>query len=664
MNSALNLSRNATAALLLSSSLAVGLHSSHMALWMWGLWALAVAWRIGIHVGRLGYPNAWLKALAVGCASLGVAFSAGFKFSLEMTASFLLAAALLKLLEMKSTRDGLWVLWLSYFVLGVGFLFDQSLWTALYAALVIWLQTTTWVLLQSRTVHANVRNGAKLSLALLALALPLMVVLYLFFPRLSPLWAISLHSSQAKTGLSSEMTLGDITALGQSDELVFRASFNEGLPARNTLYWRALVLDEYDGKRWQSRTLPEVQWFDPSQPLPESSYLEYDIIQEAQGERWVYGLTHAYPLEPGLGVTDDDRLVPRRPVQSRLRYRARSYAEPWWLQDHRTLNAGEYQRYTALPKGYNPQTIEWAQSTRAQHGSDQAWLKWVLTYFQQQPFYYSLTPPAMGQNEVDAFLFTERRGFCAHYAGALVVILRAAGVPARMVTGYQGGEWHQSEHYLTVRQYDAHAWVDLWLPDQGWISVDPTAVVAPDRIEFGLQRAVADEGSFLQSRPFSSHRYQHIAWLNQLRLQLDSLNYYWQRWVLSYDRERQRSLWRDWFQIHSVQNALQWLISLFLGVMALVALLMLIRKPMQHVAPWYRDWQRLQRVGQTFGVMANNSESPMQYLARLNAQWPEPKSELIELSQHLEQALYGDGQGMETLPQRIKQSIRVLKRNR
>src|SRR5690606_34547344 len=255
-------------------------------------------------------------------------------------------------------------------------------------------------------------------------------------------------------------------------------------------------------------------------------------------------------------------------------------------------------------------------------------------------FYYTLQPPVMATDEVDDFLFNARRGFCAHYAGALVFVARAAGIPARVVTGYQGGEWNDESRYLTVRQFDAHAWAEVWLPGEGWVMVDPTAAVAPDRIQYGLEQAVAEEGTFLQQQLFSTHKLRGISWINRLRLEFDSLNYYWQLWVLSYDNQRQKNLWQSVLGIRDYQNALYMLGSSFMVFFVLASLWVGWRLRPQPPSAFMLAWQRLQVRGQRLGVEPLAGETAAQYCQRLAQAAPGSAALLHWLGQEVNRVLY------------------------
>merc|ERR1711879_616729 len=361
----------------------------------------------------------------------------------------------------------------------------------------------------------------------------LMLVFYLFFPRLSPLWSMTLQSNKAYTGLSGEMSPGDIASLSRSDGLAFRVTFDDGLePERNHLYWRGVVLDRYDGRTWRfSKDDRTVNWFPrvyASNTANDDEITRYEIIQEPTAKHWLFTLKHGTALERGTGVTSTGLLVSKRPVHQRKRYQGVSDPYNPMLS---SLRARQRRHNLSLPDAVNPRARAWAERQFSTAADPMAFAVQVMEHFNQQEYFYTLSPPELGSNDIDAFLFDTRQGFCAHYAGALVFLARSVGIPARVVAGYQGGEWNPQEKYLTVRQFDAHAWTELWIDGKGWLRVDPTAAVAPERIESGLEAALKEEQSFLEGDLLSPHRFRGINWVNSIRMKLDSLNYLWHRWV-------------------------------------------------------------------------------------------------------------------------------------
>lgn len=655
--------RSALLWILVASLAAMLPHSQHLPIGMWGLAALVTGWRWLTHLGRVSYPGRWVKAVAVVLASAGVVVAFGRSLSLESAAAFLLAANMLKLLEMRYRRDVYVSLFLSFFVLGVGLLFDQGILSALYAIIVVWLLVCALV-----AVHRNPQrvartgdNGrlAKASGMILLSSLPMMLVLYLLFPRLAPLWSFNLQSEKARTGLSETMAPGDIADLSQSDEVAFRVSFgNDQLPDRAELYWRGLVLDQYDGRRWaptkgQIWGKRDTDWYPGKRVLPDDpAVIAYDIIQEPTGERWLFAIRGIGLEQERTGLTADERLVSRQPVHNRIRYRVKSLPSLALSPD--VLSLTERQQSLALPDDSNPRSRAFAARLRGQSADDGSFLLALMANFRTQPFYYTLRPPALGDNDIDAFMFDSRRGFCAHYAGAFVFMARAAGIPARIVAGYQGGDWNAAEKYLTVHQYDAHAWAEAWLPHQGWVRFDPTAMVAPERISLGLEAAVKEEGSFLEKQTFSMQKFKGFGLLNALRLQFDNLNYYWMSWVLAYDKEQQKNFLQNVLQLGDYENGL-YLLGASFGLFFVLASVLLWwnNRPLPQT-PFMKAWRQLQARGEKAGIQPQTGETSSAYLNRLMQAFPQKSADIQELSRAINAALYEQGAVSKALLRKIK----------
>ncbi|WP_426142784.1 transglutaminaseTgpA domain-containing protein [Pseudomonas sp. DWP3-1-2] len=506
------------------------------------LWLVCTLWRIQISRMRVRIPGTWIKSgLLVGTAG-GVYLARGSLVGLDAGAALLIAAFVLKMLEMQTRRDALVLIFLGFFCVVVGYLFEDNLLWAAFTLLPVSTLLAALIGLQQTDTPAKPAGSFKLALALLLQAVPLMLVLFLFFPRLEPLWSLPQPGNKALTGLSDSMAPGDIAQLSKSAALVFRASFEGAIPARNQLYWRSLTLEQFDGRRWsqaaRAQTVQLAQW------QKQGDALRYSIVMEPSGRPWLSTLDVGQTDLPDVRQMSDFRLQRRRPVEQSLLYSVSSWPEA--IRDGQFSENIQRQDVQLPPKG-NPQARQWANDLLRNHPRPDALVDAVLAYFRTESFHYTLKPPTLGPENIDSFLFDSRRGFCAHYAGAMTFVLRAAGIPARVVAGYQGGELNPEGNYLTVRQFDAHAWVEYWQPGSGWRSVDPTAAVAPQRIEQGLEQALAADEVFLDDSPMSALRYRNVPWINALRLSWDNLNYGWQRWVLGYQGQQQLQVLDRWF---------------------------------------------------------------------------------------------------------------------
>ncbi|HXR02948.1 MAG TPA: DUF3488 and transglutaminase-like domain-containing protein [Pseudomonas sp.] len=528
--------------LLIAQALVIVPFALHVPVSLIVLWLVCTFWRIQIFRMRVRMPGTWIKSgLLVGTAG-GIFLARGSLVGLDAGAALLIAAFILKMLEMQTRRDALVLIFLGFFCVAVGYLFEDALLWRLFTLLPIATLLAALIGLQQSGLSGKPAGTLMLSAKLLLQAVPLMLLLFLFFPRLDPLWSLPQPSNKALTGLSDSMAPGDIAELSKSAALVFRASFEGPIPPRNQQYWRGLTLEQFDGRRWSQSSRAQVP--DPPDWRKQGERLSYSIVMEPSGKPWLMTLDMGETDLDGARQMSDFRWQRRRPIEQSVLYSVNSWPD---AVRETVLSEGGRAQDLQLPGKGNPQAREWAAELHRRYSRPDALVDAMLSFFTGQPFQYTLKPPALGPNSVDDFLFASRAGFCAHYAGAMTFVLRAAGIPARVVAGYQGGELNPDGHYISVRQFDAHAWVEYWQSGVGWRSVDPTAAVAPARIEQGLEQALAPDENFLADSPMSALRYRHLAWLNSIRMNWDNLNYGWQRWVLGYQGQQQLQVLGRWF---------------------------------------------------------------------------------------------------------------------
>ncbi|MBB3104421.1 transglutaminase TgpA family protein [Azomonas macrocytogenes] len=532
--------RNSLFWLLIVQFLVILPHLQYLPPWIIVLWLGCTWWRLRIFRMCAAYPNGWVKALLMLSTGLAIYVSHGTLIGLDAGAVLLMTAFILKTLEMRNRRDALIVIFLGFFAVVTGYLFDSGVLAAVYSLLPITALLAGMIGLYQND-SAGYRAPLRLAGSLLLQALPLMLVLFVFFPRLAPLWGMPQPAEQAVSGLAESMSPGEMVELSQSSELAFRVTFDGQLPAHENLYWRAITFERFDGQRWarssNSYLAQEPKWEPQGEPL------SYNIIIQPNGRSWLFSLDVPKIQADDARMMADFHLERRRPVDRALMYRTVS-----WPDSRREPSATSASLAASLqlPRQGNPRTRIWAEELRRSEPDPERLVQVLLRHFNQQPYVYTLKPLPVGENIVDDFLFQTRSGFCIHYAGAMTFILRAAGIPARVVGGYQGGELNPAGNYLSIHQFDAHAWVEYWLPERGWISIDPTFQVAPERIRTGLQQAMVQEQSFLEGDPLALHRYSGINWLNELRMAWDNVNYGWQRWVLNYQGDEQKQILQKW----------------------------------------------------------------------------------------------------------------------
>lgn len=628
MSIAFQIPRNCLAILLFAQAAVLLPHLLRLPVWVSTVCVICALWRVLLFTGRGFYPGSMLKFLLVAIAFIGIWNSYGTLISLEAVVALLITAFALKLIEMKNRRDVFAVIFLAYFVAAMEFLFEQNILLVVYMFLAVSLVTAALIALhesdeRQRSVHA-LTTGAKL----MGQALPLAIVLFIVFPRFGPLWAVPSQQSKAKTGQSDSMAPGDFAELAKSNELAFRVKFAGEQPPQQSLYWRGLVFSNFDGRRWSAQQLaPSGSQWQPYRRAAQSTGaaaskggtpIDYTVTLEPSQQPWLYALPLAESNTTDVVQTGDFRLLATRPVEQRFQYRARSYMqstlEP---QLSKARRLAELQ----LPAQGDSRSRDFARRLRGQSASDANYVQAVLKHFNQNEFVYTLSPGKLGRHTIDEFLFTSRRGFCEHYASSFVFLMRAAGVPARVVVGYQGGEVNPYEDYVLVHQFDAHAWAEVWLPDRGWQRVDPTSAVAPNRIELGMGDTLGEE--LRDSGSLSLSDFRHIKVLNWARLRWDGLNYSWTQFVLNYDAAAQVTFFEQWLGAVSPLRIALFLLGGGALVLGLVAVNLLRDKVAHKLHPvdaiYLRHCSALQRAG----FARHMAEAPHTYARRIGKTYPE-----------------------------------------
>jgi transglutaminase-like putative cysteine protease len=632
--------RNALVWIILTQFVLLVPHMPRIPLWVVLVYLFSAMWRSMVYQGRWSFPGNAVKAvLALACVA-GVAYYYKTLLILEAWVALLLAVFALKLVESVERKDAYLLVFVAYFVGITVFLFSQDLPVTLYMVLVVWVITTALVALHQPGEDAFTRTTMRKSGVMLAQAFPLMVVLFFIFPRIGPLWSMPLKSHAAKSGVSDFMSPGDISNLSLSDAVAFRVQFEGAIPSRHQLYWRGLVFSRLQGRAWRSLRWAEIPATErrPSKPPLGGESIDYSIIMEPTQQNWLYSIRYARAQGRGVTATNDFRLSSPTALQDQRRYRVRS-----WLDAPLETELSDWRRRieTALPFYGSPRARALARQMYVEVGENPLRLvEAILQMFRQQKFYYTLKPPLLGNNPFDDFLFDTRRGFCEHYAAALAFMLRSVEIPSRVVAGYQGGEINPVNGTVVVHQFDAHAWNEVWLEGHGWVRVDPTAAIAPDRIEYGLEEALFEEGSFLANSPLSPLRYRNVVWINLLRLRLDALNYSWQLFVLSYDSERQYQVLQDLLGEVSARRIALFLFGFGALVLIPVAISLLGISKGARLEPAtrvYRDFcKKLKRVNLTRG----RGEAPGDYALRVAAARPELAAEVDSITRLYERISY------------------------
>ncbi|PUA17223.1 DUF3488 and transglutaminase-like domain-containing protein [Glaciimonas sp. PCH181] len=555
-------------------------HIEHLPAWTSFTCAMIVFWRGAITWSGSRLPPLGLLLFVATLTMLGVYATAHTLLGREAGVTMLVLLLTLKLLEMRARRDVFVVLFLSFFLILTTFFYSQSIATAIMIVATLIVLLTAQLSFQFSGAIPPIGQRLRMGAFILALAIPLTVVLFVLFPRIQgPLWGMPGDTFSGRSGMSDSMAPGTISQLALSDDIAFRIKFIDPAPASALRYWRGAVLTNFDGRTWtrqgtatsfaNSNNASMVE----NTSAPSGTNIRQQITMEASGQRWLFAL-ETPQIAPILTtnpasrshINSDGEVLSDRPISDRIRYDITSTIG---LRKPTIEAASVLQQALNLPAGFNPQTVAFAAKLRSEAVTDSNIVNAVLSLFHNENFSYTLQPPLLGKNGVDDFLFSTRAGFCEHYAGAFVVLMRAAHIPARVVTGYQGGEINPVDNFMTVRQSDAHAWAEVWLPGRGWVRVDPTAAVAPERIQRSLNQVLPRSffGGLINIGVAQNN------WWNKLsvvRQNWDAISNSWNQWVLNYTPERQKSLLQS-FGI----DQLDWrmMVGLMFGIGALVVAL-------------------------------------------------------------------------------------------
>lgn len=629
-------------------------------------WRSAMLWRGSVKPSRV-----MMIMLAVTLIAADL-FTYWPPVGLEPMTALLLTACCLKYLEMRRLRDARLLICLCYFIAGIQLIYAAEIYAFVLALISVLITLSAQNILQrSPTQQFSLAGFSVRPLLsagrLILFSIPLMLVIFIFAPRLPSFWVVPAQQEAARTGVSDSMNPGSIGSLTRSDELAFRVSFNSAIPPRSSMYWRGVVLSDYDGSTWRNgpvsnsqnsrRQEPSLEelftTFWPDRPEQErwqseieygQRQLSYSVYLEPSHQRWLFAISAPVTQESGLGMTQDLRLVSRLPIRQRTKYEVFSYPE--YVFQAGALRDRDRDRNLSLPEDYNPRALALGREWQAQGLSADQVVRRIFTLFNQQ-FTYTLDPGTYGLDAVDEFLFDRQRGFCEHFASAAVILLRAAGVPARIVTGYQGGERSPYNDYVLVHQYDAHAWAEYWQQGQGWVRIDPTNAVAPERIEMGARDLFESDQNFLADSPLSLNRFQDVAWANWLRLRMDNAEYLWARWVLGYDGELQLDFLESVFGKWGLSKLALVLSSLALIGLSSVWLYFRIKMPARSVPLVEKRFGSFCKMCETLGIDIGPATTPAHIAKQAEKLSEDRRSNVQSLSKLFERQLFG-GQNLDS----------------
>ncbi|GAA0719915.1 DUF3488 and transglutaminase-like domain-containing protein [Dokdonella soli] len=611
-------------------------HLGHLPIWLAASLAILLPLRAWTRRRGAAAVGAWIRLPLTALLFVLVITNFGNVFGREPGSVLGCGLLALKLLETEKVRDARVALGFAAFVLMSALLFAQSLLFTLLICAVLVLLLAALVALQPAPIAPSQPWRAPLRLAalLLGAGLPLAAAAFVLVPRLgSPLWGSPGNDTLARTGLSERMAPGDLTQLLIDDSPAFRVDFDGAVPPPQQRYFRAIVLWDFDGTNWTRGRLHD---YGPPEALKDAGApIDYTITLEPTDRRWLpaLDLPLGAPATTRLGA--DRTLIANAQVVQPRQYHVQS-APAYTLAP--TLSTAQRTRALALPDAFDPRSRALAGRWRAEGRDDDAVVHATLELFHAS-FTYTLSPPLLGRDSVDDFLFDTQRGFCEHYSSAFVFLMRAAGIPARVVTGYQGGWWSAANRYLLVRQSDAHAWAEVWMTGLGWQRVDPTAAVSPARIERGAAAANGSAG------------WAQSDWLRGLRNQLDFANRLWTEGIIGFDALRQKGLLTPFGVTDANPGDLLLMLSAALGIAMLIAAAWAMwGSPRRHGDALDQAWARLGTRLARAGIAPLPSEGPFDLRQRAHAAAPALSAMLDPLIEDYVSLRYGIG---EPAPERI-----------
>jgi transglutaminase-like putative cysteine protease len=611
----------------------------YLPIWLTTLCACLIAWRLLHDLGRISLPGRVIRIVLILFALVGLFFSYYTLFGRTAGSAFLALLLCMKLLEMHTARDRMVVIFLACFMVVIGFLFSQSIIIGVYMLLETVLLTTALISVNHRPASYFSRQTVykvylQYASRMLLLAVPLTVVLFILFPRVpGPLWGIPEDVGGATTGLSDEMSPGRISQLSNNNAVAFRVKFYSDIPPQSELYWRGPVLWNFNGFAWSA---PKSQFrlrlkseFEISGPP-----VDYTLTLEPHQQRWLFALDLPADLPPKSRMSAELQLLSLQPINKVTRYELRSYTR-YRIEPHDTP---DLQRYLNVPPNIAPRTRGLVKRWQQEINDRQSWIQRALTYFRKEDFYYSRQPPLLFDDPVDEFLFQTRKGYCEHYASAFTVMMRLAGIPARVVTGYQGGEMNPFSDYMIVRQSDAHAWSEVWLSGEGWRRVDPTSVIPPHRIE-------SSEDLFRRQTQASRERQLiELDWLGrsirQARYAWDAVNNRWNQWIIGFNEKRQLALLSSWGMPNiNWQGMIGLLFSLLAVLLLLIGFYLLRRRPAT-LDPATQLYQQFLHKIEKLGITKQESESALAFAQRVKSTRQDLAKEIDQITRDYNKLRY------------------------
>lgn len=621
-------------------------HLAHLPGWCIGLALAVLAWRAHLALRQAALPGRlWLAAILAG-ALLATYLSHGTLLGRNAGVTLVVVLLALKTLEMRARRDALVVFFLGFFTVLTNFLYSQSLLIAVAMVVAVLGLLTALVLAHMPVGSPALGTAARLALRMAVFGLPVVVLLFVLFPRIGPLWGLP-QDAFARTGLSEEMRVGEIAEVALDDRIAAWVRFDGVAPPADHLYFRGPVLSRFDGTQWRVGLRTGQDETPATAAAPEGPSWHYELTLEPTRGRILplLELTWQAPQfdgEVAARMREDVHWRTRDAITERLRLRA--VAHPQARPGPRTLDP-VLRWDVELPAGFNPRTLAYAAELRRdprwREADGTALAEWLMQRIRTEDFRYTLTPGLYGRHAIDEFWFDRREGFCEHFAAAFVVMMRALDVPARVVTGFQGAEYNAFDGTYVIRNQHAHAWAEYWQPGIGWVRADPTAAVAPERI-LSTQALQGPRGA-LQT---ALDALDPTLW-QRLRSAWDAVDNAWNQWVLNHNRQRQADLLRHLGFKTPDAPALWMLIAALLALSSLAAAAWAWREHRRQ-DPWARAYARIRERLAPAGLTLAPHATPRALAQAVRTRFGPPGEDLARTLLQMEPARYGPGGSTDT----------------
>ena len=593
--------------LLAGMAFVIAPHALRLPFWVTGVCVAAGAWRWWIARHALRVPPWWLMGLIALAVAAGARIEYGRWFGREVGVALLIIMLCLKALEMRMKRDAMIPIFMGFFLAITNFMYSQTILMGLYMFICVWIFVAALIGFNRINTEATLKQRLVPAGWLLLQAIPMMLVLFFLFPRLSgSLWSMP-QDERSQTGLTDSMAPGDISRLSVSEAVAFRVEFDGPVPQTEDLYWRGPVLSEQDGRAW--RIYPEAIRT-KIEYLPQGPPIHYTVTLQPHNKPWLFALDlPAAAPDDNAFFLGDFQMRARAPVVNLKAYEVTSHLR---YSVGTGLTTKQLQPYLNFDSRLNPRAIAYGKALREANPDPKVLVESLLARYNKE-FEYTLEPPRLGANPVDEFFFDTKKGYCEHYAGSFVLILRAAGIPARVVTGYQGGEVNPITRQLVVRQAEAHAWSEVWFADLGWVRVDPTFAVSPLRINRGMSETFGPIG--VMNNLIDADK---LGLLRQIAFSWDAMNTQWNRWVVGFSQDRQRDFLEglgmrevDW------RSILIWLIVAVFSTGGVVGMFLYVRAVQTRKEPIVAAYERLCVKLAKTGIERALHEGPLDYWRRL-----------------------------------------------